>query len=253
MAQSVSPALKSLLTGIIDYAGMFPPAELPCFTSAEKYQEYLHHQQAWMLRWLVINSSEIKNVPAELKPKLSVLSDEDIPGVAALETRRVLAADKPVYCEVPLADLHAVKAAGSFAKIRTGSVKAEGIPSAETVADFLVRCAELKLPFKATAGLHHPIRAVYPLTYAPDSPRATMHGFINVFLAACLAWHGERDLLPVLREEDPHAFHFDTHACWKDRKLTEQQITEARKHFAHAFGSCSFEEPVQDLQTRGWL
>ena len=253
MPQSASPALKALLLGIIDYAGMFPPAELPCFAALEKYQNYLHQENAWMLRWFVINSVDMNKVSAELKPNLSVLADEDVQGVAALETKRILTADKPVYCEVPVTELGQVEEAGCYAKMRTGSVKPEGIPTVEVVADFILKCAELKLPFKATAGLHHPVRAVYPLTYAADSPRATMHGFLNVFMAASFAWHGDRDIVPILREEDPDAFQFDHDAAWKDRKLSQSQILEARKQFAHAFGSCSFEEPIQDLQARGWL
>jgi hypothetical protein len=253
MSQTLSPALESLLANIIDYAGMFPPADLPCFASIQNYQDYRQHPQAWMLRWLVVTASEMHQVPAELKQHLSVLADEAIPGVAAIETKRIVKADQPVYCEVPVTELDAVKAAGCFAKIRTGSIKPEGIPSIDAVADFLIRCAERKLPFKATAGLHHPIRASYPLTYAADAPRAVMHGFVNVFLAAAFAWHGDRDLLPILQEEDPQAFRFDTQACWRDRRLTQQQIIAARKQFAHAFGSCSFLEPVQDLQARGWL
>ncbi|MBL8822739.1 MAG: hypothetical protein JNJ77_09150 [Planctomycetia bacterium] len=253
MPQAVSPALHALLHGIIDYAGMFPPAHLSCFAAIEKFQQYLQHEHAWMLRWFVINSTDMNKVSAELKSHLSVLAEDDVQGVAAVETRRILAVDKPVYCEVPLNDLAKVKETGCFAKIRTGSVKPEGIPSVEVVADFIIQCAELRLPFKATAGLHHPVRAVYPLTYAPDSPRATMHGFLNVFMAASFAWHGDRDILPILCEEDPDAFHFDLHLAWKDRTLSQSQIHEARKQFAHAFGSCSFEEPVQDLQARGWL
>lgn len=253
MPLAVSPTLHALIHGIIDYAGMFPPAELPCFNALAKYQDYRQHEHAWMLRWFVINSVDMNKVSAELKPHLSVLADEDVQGVAALETKRILLADKPVYCEVPVTELHNVKEAGCYAKIRTGSVKPEGIPSVEAVAEFIIKCAELKLPFKATAGLHHPVRAIYSLTYSADSPRATMHGFLNVFMAASFAWHGDRDIEPILREDDPDAFQFDRDAAWKNRKLSQEQIHEARKQFAHAFGSCSFEEPIQDLQARGWL
>ena len=79
-----------------------------------------------------------------------------------------------------------------------------------------------------------------------------MHGFLNVFLAACFAWHGERDIEPILAETDPAAFRFDDRAHWRDRSLDAEQVRE-RTNFAHAFGSCSFEEPVRDLEALGFL
>jgi hypothetical protein len=107
--------------------------------------------------------------------------------------------------------------------------------------------------FKATAGLHHPVRAPQALTYAADSPRAVTHGFLNVFLAAAFAWHGDRDLEPVLAETDPAAFRFDDRAHWRDRSLDAAQVRDARREFAHSFGSCSFDEPVRDLEALGLL
>ena len=146
-----------------------------------------------------------------------------------------------------------MKKLGAFAKIRSGGVVPEAIPSMNQLADFILRCAELRLPFKATAGLHHPIRASHPLTYEADSPRAAMHGFINVFLAAAFAWAGRTDLQPLLSETDPGAFRFDEQAHWRDWSLTADQVREARCNFAHSFGSCSFTEPVESLQQLGWL
>ena len=111
--------------------------------------------------------------------------------------------------------------------------------------------AARRLPFKATAGLHHPVRSMRALTYAPESPRAMMHGFLNVFAAATFAWHGsERGvLLDVLNETEADAFGFDSKALdWRGRRLSAQQIADARHNFAHSFGSCSFEEPIGDLR-----
>jgi hypothetical protein len=121
------------------------------------------------------------------------------------------------------------------------------------VAAFIVACAERRLPFKATAGLHHPIRALQPLTYGADAPRAVLHGFLNVFLAAAFAWHGQRNIEPILAELDGNAFRFDERAYWRDWSLDAGQIREARAQFSHSFGSCSFEEPVGDLEALGLL
>src|SRR5205807_3957517 len=126
-----------------------------------------------------------------------------------------------------------VKRAGSFAKVRTGGLTPEAIPSIEHVAAFIRACAERRLPFKATAGLHHPIRAEHPLTYDPDAPRTVMHGFLNVFLAAAFAWHGEREIEPILAETDPAAFRFDDRARWRDHSLDAAQVREARAKLAH--------------------
>jgi hypothetical protein len=253
MARIKSPALDELLDRLIDYAGMFPPATLTRAAAVAKFQGYRDSKYGWMLRWLVVGAGEVAQLPAGLDGALSVLSDSDEPRAAAIEAKRVITARRPVYCEVGLQDLDRVKQAGCFAKIRTGSVKPEAIPSIKDVAAFILACAERRLPFKATAGLHHPIRAEHPLTYETKSPRAVMHGFLNVFLAACFAWHAERKIEPILAEKDAAAFRFDDRAHWRDRSLSAEQIRAARTEFAHAFGSCSFEEPVHDLEALGLL
>jgi hypothetical protein len=192
-------------------------------------------------------------VPKDLDGSLAVLSDADEARAAVIEAKRVVHAAIPTYCEVPIRDLDEVRRAGGFAKVRTGGVTPDAIPAVDEVAAFIVACADRRLAFKATAGLHHPIRAVHPLTYAADAPQAVMHGFLNVFLAAAFAWHGERDIGPVLAETDSTAFRFDELAYWRDRSLDASQVREARTQFAHAFGSCSFEEPVQGLEALGLL
>ena len=253
MTRRIPPALFALLDRVIDYAGAFPPAALACGAAATNYTTYRTVEHAWMLRWLVVSAADLDRVPPELDRALSVLSDADCPRAAAIEAKGIVQAERPVYAEVPLADLAAVQRAGCFAKVRTGGLKPEAIPSVAEVAKFIRTCADLRLAFKATAGLHHPVRADHPLTYEPDAPRAVMHGFLNVFLAAAFAWHGDRDIFPILAEADPTAFRFDDCARWRDRSLTTPEVRDARANFAHAFGSCSFDEPVRDLQAMGLL
>lgn len=253
MPTTPAPALRALLERLVDYAGTFPPATLARDVAVENYARYRRSEHAWMLRWLVVSSADLPAVPRELDGAISVLSDADEPRAAAIETRRIMTAARPTYCEVPVQSLDELRRAGCFAKIRTGGVKPEAIPPVEEVAAFIRACAERRLPFKATAGLHHPVRAPQALTYEPGAPRGVMHGFLNVFLAAALAWHGERDIEPVLAETDPSAFRFDERARWRDRTLDVAQIRDARTNFAHAFGSCSFGEPVRDLQALGLL
>jgi hypothetical protein len=93
-------------------------------------------------------------------------------------------------------------------------------------------------------------------TYQLDSPTALMHGFVNVFLAAALLWHGgsEDAAIATLEERSAGAFHFDNLGVeWHSHRMTVAQLRAAREEFAISFGSCSFEEPVRDLQQLGWL
>lgn len=256
MIKTVAPALKALVANLIDYAGLYPPAKVPLPAAIDRYNSYRNCEHAWMLRWFVVGQADLEGVPNSLNGCLSILSETDQPRAAALETTSIVVADKPVYCEVAFNDLEQlekIKQSPCFAKMRTGGVKPEAIPAPSTVASFILKCAELRLPFKATAGLHHPVRKEYPLTYEADAPCSTMHGFLNVLMASALAWKGEKDIEAVLEESDPGAFAFDKTARWRDKTLTVDEISDARKNFMHAIGSCSFEEPVHDLKTLGLL
>jgi hypothetical protein len=160
-----------------------------------------------------------------------------------------------VYVEIPVADDPSVLVAelaarGLRAKIRTGGVTADAIPMAAHVLRFLTTCARHGVALKATAGLHHPLRGEYALTYAADSARGTMYGFLNVFLAAALLYDGTdaAEVAPLLDERDAAAFRVEGDAIsWRGHSLTVDEIARARADFAGSFGSCSFEEPVQDL------
>lgn len=253
MAGVVAPALRALLENLIDYAGMFPPASLVREAAIEKYRCYRGSSESWMLGRFVIQASQLDQIPQDLNWPFAALGDTDHPRAASIESKKVVSTPKPTYCEVPIEQLDQVKSAGSFAKIRTGGISADAIPSIENVAAYIVACAERRLPFKATAGLHHPIRSVHRLTYENNGAEAMMHGFINVFLAAAFAWHGKGEIRPILAETDPGAFLFDDRAHWRDESLSNVQVAEAHRFFAHCFGSCSFEEPVQDLRALVWL
>ena len=253
MARTTAPALRALLDRLIDYAGTFPPAALSHQTAVANYETYRAGPHAGMLRWLVVGAADLAHVPPGLDGSLAVLADADEPRAAVIESKHIIRAGRPVYCEVPVGEMDEVQRAGCLAKVRTGGVKPEAIPGVADVAAFLRACADRRLAFKATAGLHHPVRAEHPLTYAADAPRAVMHGFLYVFLSAAFAWHGDRDLEPVLAETDPAAFRFDDRARWRDRSLAAEQVRDARQRFAHSFGSCSFDEPVRDLEALGLL
>jgi hypothetical protein len=255
VARLVSSALRALLEHLIDYAGLFQPAFLPVETASLNYERYLHGEHSWIIGRFVVGEAQVDDIPTEKPWRLAILANADHSRADVIEAKQVLSCSKPVYCEVPLDQFDDVKSAGSFGKIRMGAVTANGIPSVEEVAEHISICARLRLPFKATAGLHHPIRSLQALTYHHDAPRAAMHGFVNVFLAAGFAFQGfgEHQIEHILAEKDPAAFRFDDEAHWRDLALTTGEIAAMRKHFAHSFGSCSFEEPVQELEALGWL
>lgn len=255
-SRSIAPSLKALLENFIDYAGIFPPAKLSVETALENYKTYQNGEYSWMLHWLVFGAEQAKNSPPSVSSLISMVGEADNEHVASLETKSIVVAQKPVYCEIlpgNIEQLDAAKKANCFAKIRTGGLTPEAIPSTADVARFITDCAERKLAFKATAGLHHPLRAIQPLTYEKDSPRAVMHGFINVLMASCFAWHGERNIEPIIAETDASNFSFAETAKWQDKSLTIEQIREARKNFIHSVGSCSFDEPVEDLKALNLL
>ncbi|MDI9403013.1 MAG: hypothetical protein QM516_03990 [Limnohabitans sp.] len=138
------------------------------------------------------------------------------------------------------------------AKIRTGGLTPEAHPTPEFVARFLKVCRAAEVPFKATAGLHHPCR------HMATDVGCMQFGFLNVFIAGCLLWQddtmSETEIEALLVEEDARQFEFGPHGlAWRRRALKFDEIAEARERFAHGFGSCSFDEPLADLRALGLL
>ncbi len=188
--------------------------------------------------------------------------------VAPLEPTEILAVhtelppDRTVFYEVPLDEqiegrMAAIQRVGAFAKVRTGGVTPEKIPGLEGLARFLRACRDRAVPFKATAGLHHPVRGDYPLTYDVDSPTAVMHGFLNVAIAGALISAGampDDRVCDLLAETDPKAFEISNkEISWRGFAVPEEGVARSRRGFYQSFGSCSFEEPVQDLERLGLL
>ncbi|MGO4879804.1 MAG: hypothetical protein ACLP59_03160 [Bryobacteraceae bacterium] len=256
MMPRIPDSLRALLANLIDYAGLYPPAGLPLPRVLENYETYRASADSWMLNRLVLPAAKLQEARLGDGWRVTLLVDSE-PGplpaqVETLETKLPQLLSLPTYCEAPVGAI----GHGAFAKVRTGGLTPDAIPTSESLADFLCEAAARRVAFKATAGLHHPIRSVRPLTYAADSPRATMHGFVNVFVAAALKWRGtERSMvLDVLNESDAGAFRFmNGELLWRRNRITTAEIQTARRDFAHSFGSCSFEEPVADLRAPGWL
>lgn len=177
-------------------------------------------------------------------------SDVEIAALAAqLGARYTTFVEIPVR-EDPSALLAAIGAQGLRAKIRMGGVTGDAFPEPAQVLRFLAICVRLGVPFKATAGLHHPLRGEYALTYAADAPRGTMYGFLNIFLTAALLHAGvpSEAAAPLLEERDAASLVVDGDAIhWREHRLSSDDLARTRSLLAGSFGSCSFEEPMHDL------
>jgi signal recognition particle subunit SEC65 len=296
-----APALQSLLTGLIDYAGLFPPAGLEMAAAIHNYDSYERGEYAWMLGRFIVPAARleeyaeaVRNVGIDASAwSLSLLAtaadaevvagfnrgaDESGGGglgsIDALEIKaasareiqdaaQALGGNYQLYFEAPPEKwqslLQATAVAKARAKIRTGGEVATAIPEESQVLEFLRIASERRLAFKATAGLHHPLRAMQRLTYKPDSPTGVMHGFLNVFCAAALLWHEperRQEAAWMLAERDADAITMDEMSMtWHNSgvTLTAEQIRAAREQFSIGFGSCSFTEPIEDLRKLGWL
>ena len=292
-------AIRALLGGLVDYAGLFPPAALSMTDVVKNYDSYRHGPQSWMLGRLVLPMARLGEFEEEAASRLgggppwrlSVLGDAREPeGIerfnARLEGRAVIDSieakaatveeigrlgsatitaprGEPVrmYVEFPIATdptslVRAVSAHGYRAKVRTGGVTENAFPASARIVTFLEACQVYDVPFKATAGLHHPVRGEFPLTYEPGSACGTMWGFLNVFVAALLLRQGAGPdvATQALEERDLTAFAGDDEAVtWRRHRLPLQAVAAGRATFATSFGSCSFTEPVGDLMTQGIL
>ena len=292
-------AVQVLLEGLVDYAGLFPPASQNMQAAVESYASYHAGPDRAALGRFIVPLARLEEFEAsarELMPRgegsepwlLSVLVAESTAeraeqmlkfnchhwsgsadGHAVIDAVELKAAGKEDveaqhrllpkffvrYFEVPLnADVDgivkAIASAGGRAKIRTGGVTRDAFPAARDILRFLVACQRENVPFKATAGLHHPVRGSFNLTYQPESEAGTMYGFLNVFLAAALLRRGEAEsvVLGVLEETDARAFELSNDSIgWRGHRVDTPALREIRREFAISFGSCSFREPVDEL------
>lgn len=195
------------------------------------------------------NESEIGHAVID-SLEMKVLTVDEIAAAASIMPRQFAAFFEIPTDSDPSVLVSAIKRAGASAKMRTGGVTEAAFPEAAAVARFMITCREARTPFKLTAGLHHPIRAEYRLTYAADPPRGTMFGYLNMFCAAALAWNGADEPLirSALLATSAGDFHFtDESLTFGGHVVPIASIHQAREKFVMSFGSCSFREPVDEL------
>ncbi|MEL6330678.1 MAG: hypothetical protein AAFR38_13560 [Planctomycetota bacterium] len=316
-------SLHTLLHGLIDYAGLFPPATLGMAEAVAEYGRRRMSEEAFALGRFICPASRLDEFSAEARTLMpgtyatsgyremaqagmtdpwgvSVVVDtplgEAVDRVDAFNDRHAteeqglaradclevrapepgfidealdaIPADIRPFFEVPQevvigGDPRGFIAAvagneGAAAKIRCGGVKAEMIPPSGAIARFIVACGAADVAFKATAGLHHPVRAEQALTYEADPPRAVMHGFLNVFVASALVkarLADEAKCVEILEEADPGAFVLSEEKISFRGELEVDLVglSRSRERFALGYGSCSFAEPMDDLRGLGLM
>jgi hypothetical protein len=204
--------------------------------------------------------SELETIQSISRVGKIAIASLEFPPLPATDMESIfpyLSAGVETFFEIPFnADiesyLSALQYTGALAKIRTGGMTADAFPSASQLGHYIVSFAEAQVPFKATAGLHHPLPGQHHLTYGPNSPYTAMHGFLNVVILAALAYWQKvtrEEAIAILNEYSLDNFKITENSIeWRDRVLSLSEIELARQRFFRSFGSCSFQEPIDDLK-----
>ncbi len=302
-------SLKTFLSKVIDYAGLYPPASLPLEDAFANFMAYQSANEAWMLSRFIIPAKRLAELPdfyeelsfsmlgrggkneAEFlenlkqdlmdihsfrafnKQAVTDMFEVTLPASALEEKTRAhdlvnSTADVlnlngiSVFFEAPFGEGWQVRAENLIRllrkfkdrhiglKLRTGGVTADAFPSVEQVAWAIASARDAGVPMKCTAGLHHPIR------HYNESVQTKMHGFLNVFGAGVLAVTNNlsvEQIETILEDEDSASFIFDEAGfVWKDLRVANSEVLQARQQVV-SFGSCSFDEPREDLRAMGLL
>jgi hypothetical protein len=247
MVGTAEDARVALLERLIDHAPLFPPASLELPDALAEDRRARESGSAFMLGRFVCPASRLGELP-DVGRGVSAVLDAPLPHdprVEAVETPAFwdpgagVSAAPEVYVETPLDDglddrLDHIVEFGLRAKVRCGGAS---VPGVEQLAGFVRSCRERGLVFKATAGLH---RAV---------AREGEHGFLNLLAAVVFG-----DEEGALSERDPAAFTLDSSTFrWRERSAGPDEVAGARRAGLHSIGSCSFFEPVDELEALGAL
>ena len=280
-------AVETLLAGLIDYAGLYPPAGLEMRTAVQNYRAYQDGQHAFALGRFIVDvarADELREAAGEYlgSMPLSLIAPPEVDPqrLAALigagfriesveikcadaatisELGRRLPEDIERYIEIPIADSAALfdvlAASRTHAKLRMGGVVPEAIPDAKPVAMIVRELFGRNVRFKATAGLHHPIRSRHHLTYATNSSTGLMHGFVNLACTAALLRDGWSvdEAVATLEDEKPDSWEVSKDVIRCRAKAWSSTALRDMRSFFLSFGSCSFTEPIGDLKELGWL
>ena len=242
-------ARRALFTELIDHAPTFPPARLPLDEGLAEHRHVRDSESGWLVKRFVCPSSKLGDLGDEPLRISVVIDDGKLPAgdgrieaveAAGLDPEVLVDAAPEIYCELPLRDdvsfrILRLRELGLRAKVRCGG---SVLPSVGPLAELVQSCRRLAVPFKATAGLHHPLRA------------GDEHGFLNLLAAAVF----DSDEEEALAEDDAAAFAVTADAfSWRDRTASPEEIARVRRELFVGFGSCSAQEPIDGLRALGLL
>ena len=246
-AIAILDARRALFGGLIDHAPTFPPEQLPLDEGLAEHRRVRASARGWIVNRFVCPASKLGQLGDE-PLRLSVVLDTGVlpPADARIEAVEAAGLDPEVlfdsapevYCELPLRQDFSFRILqlgelGLRAKVRCGG---SVLPSVPALAEFVQACRRLDVPFKATAGLHQPLR------------HDGEHGFLNLLAAAVFGDEEE-----ALADEDPASFGVSAESFrWRDRTAGVPELTRQRELFV-SFGSCSAQEPIDGLQALGML
>ena len=247
-------ATKQLLSPFDDQHPLRVAALGPKTASADAFLEALDDAEA------AIRSLSRHNVDLISISHLEMFLPHDI-DVASLQEARSILGDLAVFWEAPpdraeetialLAEFNSDADSATFGyKLRTGGVTVDAFPTSMQIAKALVTPATHQLPIKFTAGLHHPLRQYR------EEVETKMHGFLNVLGAAVLAaehrWDTNQTAM-MLEDENVDSFSFtDEFFAWREWRIDAKRL-QYRRRFVVSFGSCSFDEPREDLRALNLL
>lgn len=265
------PAKLSMQEAMINYANYQLTSYswmLNCFVlPVSRWNEFAAFVPTLDLKQWSLNLIISKDWETEINILRSLISNHNItvtalefPPLPPTEIHRILPhlpATVDAFFEISLTRdfegyLTVLRHSSAAAKIRTGGVTVDAFPRFKELCQCISSFAEAKVSFKATAGLHHPLLGNHRVTYEPNSPSTMMHGFLNVaVLAALLYWQKItlQQAVEVLQNSNSNNFQFIADAItWRDYHLNIAEIEQVRQDFFYSFGSCSFQEPVDDLK-----
>ncbi len=304
----------------LDYAGLFPPAQLNMADAVAAFSSYESHEKSNLLARFVIPAMRLEELLPQLELQFSksqktaqnwwkfsgiVQAATDLPSFEAnltrdcnliynfqekfkgkiefdafeiplpsvlfsadgaiqinrileriqTETTRIqkkskvfLELDLKLDCSVFLSNLAAHNSNSNrplYIKLRTGGITPAAIPSCETIARVMQQAAQTRIPLKATAGMHDPVR------HFDEQLECKMHGFLNIFCATMFA-HSKNlsvtEIIAILELDKTSDFQFLSHGLQVlSHCVSNAEIQKLRNQAVLSFGSCSFEEPVEYL------
>lgn len=322
----MTQSLEIFLNGLIDYAGLFPPAKLPLDEAFPNYVKYKNEKYQKIISKFICPAeklSELQSLLYEIPESFERVYPVSVLGKGGLDKEdffmnleydlknwhtfqsknstvtesktfevkipevliasgnsdtiydliepcsdfisQIIGEDVIIAFEVTLIDdwkhntrksieaikRHNLNFDNVIFKLRTGGLTAEAFPATDQVAFVIHELLDRNIPMKCTAGLHHPLR------HFNKSVNIKMHGFFNIFCCGVIAYThniSHHEMVNLLEDENATRFEFSgEYFSWNGYRVTLDEISAGREEFLLSFGSCSFNEPLEDMKSMGLL